>query len=234
MKPLIFCLLVATSFVLQCVMINSTQNISDKTSQVISIFLLCMSLVFLSAILILWLFTPYRPRSKLPLIFLSLNFGIDLISNAIFSIFYHQKYSVPYIFPIFSFLYTVISIAIALLFERSTIGEGSTQDAEHIRRISPLPGLNRSERDPCEAQAPDTKINIETTTFTLEEPSSCVICLDEFIKDENVNITPCKHFLHLQCTKDLVNNNIKICPVCRADLTLSIRECTIINISPSP
>jgi hypothetical protein len=219
MKPLIFCLLVSTSFVLQCILINSAQNITDKTSQVISIFLLCMSLVFLSAVFILWVFSPFRPRSKLPLIFLSLNFIISLTSNAIFSIFYHQKYSVPYIFPIFSFLYTVISIGIYLLFERSNVDEGPS-------RITPLP---------------KEQINIElkTTTFTLDEPSSCSICIEEFIKDEEVKITPCNHLFHLQCSKDLVNNNIKNCPVCRGDLTLSIESVqeshrTIINISPSP
>ena len=219
MKPLIFCLLVSTSFVLQCILINSAQNITDKTSQVISIFLLCMSLVFLSAVFILWVFSPFRPRSKLPLIFLSLNFIISLTSNAIFSIFYHQKYSVPYIFPIFSFLYTVISIGISLLFERSNVDEGPS-------RITPLP---------------KEQINIElkTTTFTLDEPSSCSICIEEFIKDEEVKITPCNHLFHLQCSKDLVNNNIKNCPVCRGDLTLSIESVqeshrTVINISPSP
>ena len=220
MKPLIFFLLISTSFVLQCILVNSSQNITDKTSQVISIFLLCMSLVFLSAVFILWLFTPYRPHSKLPLFFLSLNFTISLTSNAIFSILYHQKYSVPYIFPIFSFLYTVISIAVALLFGRHNVTEVSTLDTG--RRISPLPNTGPN--------APDTQINIDlkTAAFTLDEPLNCVICLDEFIKDENVNITPCKHFLHLQCAKDLVNNNIKNCPVCRANLY------EIINISPSP
>ncbi len=198
MKPLIFCLLVSTSFVLQCVMINSSQDLTDKTTQVISIFLLCLSLVFLSSVLILWLFTPYRPRSKLPSIFLSLNFIISLTSNAIFSIFYHQQYSVPYIFPIFSFLYTLISIAIALLFERPNIYEGPS-------RITPIP---------------QEQINIElkTTKFTLDEPLNCVICLDEFIKDEEVKITPCNHLFHLQCGNDLVNNKIKSCPVCRGQL----------------
>jgi hypothetical protein len=166
-----------------------------------------MSLVFLSAVFILWIFTPYRPRTKLPLIFLSLNFIISLTSNAIFSIFYHQKYSVPYIFPIFSFLYTVVSIAIALLFGRS---EGSSQDPS---RITPTP-----------KEHIQINIELETATFILDEPLNCVICLDEFIKGENVNITPCKHFLHLQCSKDLVNNNIKNCPVCRANLFSVLKE----------
>lgn len=212
MKPLIFYLLVSVSFSLQCILVNSTQNIRDKTSQVISVFLLCLSLVFLSAVFILWLFTPYRPRSKLPLIFLSLNFIISLISNVIFSILYHQAYSVPYIFPVLSLLYTVGSIGIALLFERPTMTEGLTQDADI--RIYPISRPSETR------EAPDIKINIEleTTTFALEEPSSCTICLEDFIKEQEVKVTPCKHFFHLQCAKQLLNNKITICPTCRGSL----------------
>jgi hypothetical protein len=215
MKPLIFCFLVSTSFVLQCILVNSAQNITDKTSQVISIFLLCMSLVFLSAVFILWIFTPFRPHSKLPLIFLSLNFIISLTSNAIFSIFYHQKYSIPYIFPIFSFLYTVISIGIALLFGQPRV---LPQSSDHpITEVS----------IPKETQI---NINLKTTTFTLDEPLNCVICLDEFIKEQEVNITPCNHLFHLQCGKDLVNNNIKNCPVCRANLFSAVNEEEFIQV----
>ena len=203
MKPLIFCLLIATSFVLQCILINSAQNITDGTSQIISIFLLCMSLVFLSSVLILWLFTPYRPRSKLPSIFLSLNFIISLTSNAIFSIFYHQQYSIPYIYPIFSFLYTLISIAIALLFGSPRVLPQSSDNAITEGSITKETQIN---------------IGLKTTTFTLDEPLNCVICLDEFIKEQEVNITPCNHLFHLQCSEELVNNNIKNCPVCRSSL----------------
>ena len=196
MKPIFFCLLVATSFVLQCILVNSTQNITeDKTSQVISIFLLCLSLVFLSSVFIAWMFVPCNTSFKLPLILLSLNFTINLISTTIFSILYHVKYSIPSIFPIFSFLNFIISIGISALFEK--------------------PNENRV--IPEENTEPLT-IDLKTTTFTLDEPSSCSICLEEFIKDEKVNITPCNHLFHLQCANDLVNNNIKTCPVCRAEL----------------
>ncbi len=118
MKPLIFCLSIATSFVLQCIMVNSTQSLTDKTTQVISIFLLCLSLVFLSSVFIVWMFVSCQSSFKLPLIFLSLNFTINLISATIFSILYHVKYSVPSIYPIFSFLNFIISIGISALFEK--------------------------------------------------------------------------------------------------------------------
>ncbi len=194
MKPLIFCLLIATSFVLQCVMINSSQEVSDKSSQVISIFLLCLSLVFLSSVFIVWLFVPCNISFKLPLIFLSLNFTINLISAIIFSIFYHIKYSVPSIFPIFSFLDLIISFLLYLLFESP------------IDRVTP------------EDNTEPLNIELKTTTFTLDEPSSCSICLEDFIKEEEVKITPCNHLFHLQCGNDLVNNKIKSCPVCRSEL----------------
>jgi hypothetical protein len=211
MKPLIFCLLVATSFVLQCILVNSTQNITeDKTSQVISIFLLCLSLVFLSSVFIVWMFVPCQPSFKLPLIFLSLNFTINLISTTIFSILYHVKYSIPSIFPIFSFLNFIISIGIYALFESPRV---LPQTSDNIEVSIPKEQIN---------------IQVEIVTFTLDEPSSCSICLEEFIKDEKVNITPCNHLFHLQCLKDLVNNKIKNCPVCRGNLDEPI------NISPSP
>ena len=194
MKPLIFCFLVSTSFVLQCVMINSSQELTDKSSQVISIFLLCLSLVFLSSVFIVWMFVPCHTSFKLPLIFLSLNFTINLISTIILSIFYHIKYSVPSIFPIFSYLDLIISFLLYIVFERP------------IDRVTP------------EDNTEQLTIELKTTKFTLDEPSSCVICLEEFIKEEEVKITPCNHLFHLQCGNDLVNNKIKKCPVCRGEL----------------
>ncbi len=199
MKPLIFCLLISTSFVLQCIMVNSTQSLTDKTTQVISIFLLCLSLVFLSSVFIVWIFVPCNTSFKLPLIFLSLNFTINLISTTIFSILYHVKYSVPSIFPIFSFLNFIISMGVSFLFEKP-----------NENRVTP-------------EEEPQT-IVIKTTTFSLDEPLNCVICLDEFIKDEEVNITPCKHFLHKVCANDLINNKIKKCPICRTNLLSLVVE----------
>lgn len=201
MKPLIFCLLIATSFVLQCIMVNSTQSLTDKTSQVISIFLLCLSLVFLSSVFIVWMFVPCHTSFKLPLIFLSLNFTINLISTTIFSILYHVKYSVPSIFPIFSFLNFIISIGISAIFE-----------TPNENRVTP------------QEESDQQTIIIKTTTFSVDEPSNCSICLDDFIKDEEVSITPCNHFLHTQCMKELLINKIKVCPICRANLdeTISI------------
>jgi hypothetical protein len=152
------------------------------------------------------MFAPSQPSSKLPLIFLSLNFIISLTSTAIFSILYHNKYSIPYIFPIFSFLYTVISIAISLLFERSDVAEGS--ESRSNRRIVPH----------IKDEKNDILIELKTTTFTLNEPSSCTICLEEFIQDEIVNETNCGHFYHKNCMEKILNNKIKNCPVCRADL----------------
>jgi hypothetical protein len=64
------------------------------------------------------------------------------------------------------------------------------------------------------------KPDIKITVFTSDEPSSCTICLDDFIQDENVNETNCGHFFHTSCMEKILNNKIKKCPVCRAYITL--------------
>ena len=64
----------------------------------------------------------------------------------------------------------------------------------------------------------EVKPDIKISVFTSNEPSSCTICLEDFEEGETVNETNCKHMFHLQCIDTLLNNKIKNCPVCRANL----------------
>jgi hypothetical protein len=43
----------------------------------------------------------------------------------------------------------------------------------------------------------------------------CSICLEDFTKDSQITITPCKHEYHLSCMKQWYCRN-QTCPVCRS------------------
>ncbi len=178
-----------------------SKDISRSTPQIISIFLLSLSLVSTLGTFIIWGINPCQHSIKLPTITLSLNVTIKLISTIIFSIFYYTENYVSSSYVIFSYLSLILSFALPFVFEVNTTSATIVpQDLE---------GVHLQEID-----KPDIKITI----FTSDEPSSCTICLEDFIQDENVNETNCGHFYHTNCMEKILNNNIKNCPVCRRDL----------------
>ncbi len=199
MKALIFTLLIALSFVLEIIMVNMSKDISRSTPQIISIFLLSLSLVSTLGTFIIWGINPCQHSIKLPTITLSLNVTIKLISTIIFSIFYYTENYVSSSYVIFSYLSLILSFALPFVFEVNTTPP--TIVPHYIQQ----------------GDKPDIKI----TVFTSDEPSSCTICLEDFIQDENVNETNCGHFYHTNCMEKILNNNIKNCPVCRSNLTSS-------------
>jgi hypothetical protein len=199
MKALIFTLLIALSFVLEIIMANMSKDISQRTPQVISIFLLSLSLVSTLCTFIIWGINPCQHSNKLPTITLSLNVTIKLISTIIYSLYYYTGNYISSSYVILSYLSLITSFILPFVFERSV--ENNT--------IVPQEGIHLQE-----CGKPDIKITI----FTSDEPSSCTICLEPFIQDETVNETNCKHTYHLSCMETLLNNNIKNCPVCRRDL----------------
>lgn len=179
-----------------------SKDISRSTPQIISIFLLSLSLVSTLGTFIIWGINPCQHSIKLPTITLSLNVTIKLISTIIFSIFYYTENYVSSSYVIFSYLSLILSFALPFVFEvnttPATIVPHSIQEGVHLQEID----------------KPDIKI----TVFTSDEPSSCTICLEDFIQDENVNETNCGHFYHKNCMETLLNNNIRNCPICRRDL----------------
>jgi hypothetical protein len=183
-----------------------SKNIQERTPQVISIFLLSLSLVSTLCTFMIWGINPCQHSVKLPTITLSLNVTIKLISTIIYSLYYYTGNYISSSYVILSYLSLMLSFVLPFVFERSV--ENNTIVPQDIQ----------------EGDKPDIKITI----FTSDEPSSCTICLEPFIQDETVNETNCKHTYHLSCMETLLNNNIKNCPVCRRDL----RE-EILNILPS-
>ena len=199
MKALFFSLLIAQSFVLEIILVNMSKDISQKTPQAISIFLLCLSLATTLCTFIVWLINPCQNLIKIPTITLSLNVTIKLICTVIFSIFYYNLNYMSSEYLVFSFLTFIASFMLPFVFEGNTENNPVT--------IVPL-------QEGLEEGKPDIKI----TVFTSHEPSSCTICLDDFIQDENVNETNCGHFFHTSCMEKILNNKIKKCPVCRAHI----------------
>ena len=203
MKALFFSLLIAQSFVLEIIMVNMSKDISLKTPQAISIFLLCLSLVATSCTLIVWIIKPCQHSVKVTIVTLSLNVSIKLICTVIFSIFYYNLNYMSSEYLVFSFLTLIASFILLLLFDGNTNNNQSTIVPYHLQE-----GVIQEE------DKPDIKI----TVFTSDEPSSCTICLEDFIQDENINETNCGHFFHENCMEKILNNNIKKCPVCRRNL----------------
>ncbi len=215
MKPLIFTLLIALSFILEIIMVNMSKDISRSTPQIISIFLLSLSLVSTLGTFIIWGINPCQHSIKLPTITLSLNVTIKLISTIIFSIYYYTGNYVSSPYVILSYLSLILSFVLPFVFESNTENNRATiapQQGPWVIQEAPIQeGVHQ------EIDKPDIKITI----FTSDEPSSCTICLEPFIQDETVNETNCGHFYHTNCMEKILNNNIKNCPVCRSNLTSS-------------
>ncbi|XP_024538578.1 probable E3 ubiquitin-protein ligase HIP1 [Selaginella moellendorffii] len=49
---------------------------------------------------------------------------------------------------------------------------------------------------------------------------SCVICQNEYVGGDNLSRLPCKHDVHEACGSEWLLNYSKLCPVCKADVTM--------------
>ena len=64
----------------------------------------------------------------------------------------------------------------------------------------------------------------DITKETLEKDvdTQCTICVDEFDKDDEVIITPCKHLYHKHCIEKWCEQSV-FCPVCKQDFRNTLR-----------
>lgn len=189
MKALIFCFIIAISLSLDLIIIN----IIEKSYFTISSLILTSITIFLVGVeAVLWIFNfPDQIQTGI----ICINFIINISKSTFFSIAYFINNSISSSMVILSFLTFILSIIMGLL---------NINNSPHIEPVVSSNNIQNT--------------NIKTTIFSLDEPLTCTICLEDFIKDEEVNITECNHFFHQGCAKDIVNNNIKKCPVCRAEL----------------
>ena len=63
---------------------------------------------------------------------------------------------------------------------------------------------------------PETKIK-DVSKLTSEK-KNCVICLEEFVKDEYLTCLPCIHAFHSKCIKEWLKRS-KDCPICKFKIT---------------
>ncbi len=63
---------------------------------------------------------------------------------------------------------------------------------------------------------PETKIK-DVSKLTSEK-KNCVICLEDFVKDEYLTCLPCFHPFHSKCIKDWLKRS-KDCPICKFKIT---------------
>jgi Ring finger domain len=60
---------------------------------------------------------------------------------------------------------------------------------------------------------------LEEITYTVgeefvDDTTTCVICLEEYVDQEKLNILPCRHHFHPNCIKLWLETN-KLCPICK-------------------
>lgn len=62
----------------------------------------------------------------------------------------------------------------------------------------------------------------ECSTEEQEAQPICIICSDNFTKEDQVKITKCHHIIHDRCLRPWLLKESKKCPVCRCELAKGV------------
>lgn len=78
----------------------------------------------------------------------------------------------------------------------------------------------RRKKDLAPVQVVD---NLPTKIFYKEkkkenEPEECVICLEDFVDEDELRVLPCKHEFHIPCIDGWLTKQKKFCPICKRDV----------------
>ena len=96
---------------------------------------------------------------------------------------------------------------------------------EEIRRLI----LNGALNNEIDSESDNNNYNLIDITYkkdskeAKEENEKCVICYENFIKDESLKMTNCFHTFHFKCIKKWIKSKINAreqpeCPICRSEL----------------
>ena len=205
MKPLLFCIFVGICLLLDIILLNFCKTITETTTQIICTFILCLSLSLNISIFIVWLLEPCHNSQKCPIIVLFSNLTCNIIKTIVFMIFYNIQQSVSQLFPLFSFLNLALCVVIPGIYHYENSNSIWTSPKESI-----------------------FEIELDVVQYKEGNEGSCVICLEDFKIDEQVNQTKCNHLFHIVCLEKSIQHNIKNCPICRTSLMIEIEDIEVI------
>jgi len=108
------------------------------------------------------------------------------------------------------------------------------EDPDSVPTIAEeAPDMDSSSKDDDDQQASSSHPASPPPLTGPEQPwfesqQECAICLSEFVKGDKVRVLPCHHIFHLSEVDEWLIQRKKLCPVCKADVTLPSPQ------SPSP
>ena len=110
----------------------------------------------------------------------------------------------------------LFSLFILIFFIFSCVNVCKTINDQRIYRLNQININERIHRNQI-PQKYIIKIKKYKLNEDLEESDNCSICLENYNKDNIINVLKCGHKYHKDCIDDWINDNNK-CPLCRLSL----------------
>ncbi|KAF9206724.1 hypothetical protein BGZ49_001935 [Haplosporangium sp. Z 27] len=64
------------------------------------------------------------------------------------------------------------------------------------------------------------------------DPVECVICLEDYVDEDELRILPCRHQYHVACIDNWLTNRKKFCPICKRDICVATETTPLLGSSP--
>jgi len=93
------------------------------------------------------------------------------------------------------------------------------EKCEDVAGLSQSADMEPGSEPPVEG--PSTRRPVEVLPWH-ELQFECAICLSNFVKGETVRVLPCQHIFHIDEVDAWLINGKKLCPVCKADVTVPL------------
>ncbi|KAF0543559.1 transferrin receptor ectodomain, apical domain-containing protein [Gigaspora margarita] len=62
------------------------------------------------------------------------------------------------------------------------------------------------------------------------DPQECVICLEDYVDEDELRIMPCKHEYHVKCIDSWLTTRQRFCPICKRDVCLPTEETPLLSV----